>query len=211
MADKEKILAALAELDPLDDDQWTADGAPLVEVVARFTGDFSIKRQDIINASPDFNREKLKTVEEPEVEVQVEPELEEMSVPSREMSITEFQVWLRTVPKEDLEETELNLKQQHDEIGAEIQNLQELQKRISQVVSITRSRIKESFPNSPDADAIRSFIESQTKAREQRVTRRMTILQNIRPEELDSRAPIDSAMSRKSKRGTGRPVRPLMK
>ena len=209
MADKEKILAALAELDPLDDDQWTADGAPLVEVVAKFTGDFGIKRQDIINAAPDFNREKLKTVEEPEVEVEVYPS--EEPTPSREMSITEFQTWLRTVPKEDLEETELNLKKQRDEIGTEIQNLQELQKRINQAVTITRNHIKDSFPNSPDAHAIRSFIESQANAREQRVIRRMSILQNIRPEELDSRAPIDAAMSRKSKRGAGRPVRPMMK
>ena len=209
MVDKEKILAALAELDPLDDDQWTADGAPLVEVVARFTGDFSIKRQDIINAAPDFNREKLKTVVEPEP--QVEPEPEVVLTPSKEMSATEFQAWLRTVPKEDLEETEANLKQQGDEIGSEIQKLQELQKRINHAVTITRDRIKTSFPNSPDAHALRSFIESQTKSREQRVARRATILQNLRPEELDSRAPIDAAMSRKRNRGTARPVRPIMR
>lgn len=211
MADKEKILAALAELDPLDDDQWTADGAPLVEVVARFTGDFSIKRQDIINAAPDFNREKLKKEPEPEPEVQVQVEPEVVLTPSKEMNVVEFQAWLLTVPKEDLEEIELNLKKQYDEIGAEIQNLQELQNRINRAVTITRNRIKELFPNSSQAHAIRSFIESQAMAREQRVTRRMTILQSIRPDELDSRAPIDAAMSRKSKRGVGRPVRPMMK
>lgn len=250
MADKEKILAALAQLDPLDDDQWTADGAPKVEVVSGLVGQ-AVKRQDIVNAAPDFSRYKAgqssdqasesqpeakessggdggdqggdtqtdpETASEESSQAKEDPDAEEgetkteaLETPSSEMNLGEFQSWLRTVPKDHLEEVEAGLKNQNDEVGAEIKKLQELQKRITRATSMTRNRIKDAFPNSPDAHAIRSFIESQNKARAERIGRRNEILKGIRPDELEPRAPIDAAMARKNKRGTGRPVRPLMK
>lgn len=270
MADKEKILAALAQLDPLDDDQWTTDGSPKVETVSGLVGE-TVKRQDIINAAPDFNREKASagdegsegdnggsgegdqesgdgagdgnqgdgsgegtgagdegdqggdqpgnadgTTDQPgqgdddEVQLNLDDD-DDVDLPEREMSPAEFQAWLRTVPKEQLEDIEAALKKQHDAVGLEVKNLQDLQKRITVAVSMTRARIKEAFTNSADAHAIRSFIESQTAARAARVERRQTILKGIRPEELDYRAPIDAAMARKTKRGAQRPVRPLVK
>lgn len=51
------IQDALDELDPTDDDQWTADGMPRVDVVAELVGSASLKRADITNARPDFTRE----------------------------------------------------------------------------------------------------------------------------------------------------------
>lgn len=264
MADKEKILAALAQLDPLDDDQWTTDGSPKVETVSGLVGE-AVKRQDIVNAAPDFNREKASagddsgegdngsgdgdgagegdqgdgsgegsgagdngdqggdqpgsadgTTDQPgagddeEAQLNLDDDVD-VDLPEREMSPAEFQAWLRTVPKEGLEDIEAALKKQHDAVGLEVKKLQELQKRITRAVSVTRNRIKEAFPNSADAHAIRSFIESQTAARAARVERRQTILKGIRPEELDYRAPIDAAMARKTKRGAQRPVRPLVK
>lgn len=263
MADKEKILAALAQLDPLDDDQWTTDGSVKVETVSALVGE-TVKRQDIVNAAPDFNREKASagdsgegdngsgggdgagegdqgdgsgegtgdgtegdqggdqpgnadgTTDQPGAGDDEEAQLNldddaDVDLPEREMSPAEFQAWLRTVPKEELEDIEAALKKQHDAVGLEVKKLQELQKRITVAVSMTRARIKEAFPNSADAHAIRSFIQSQTAARAARVERRQTILKGIRPEELDYRAPIDAAMARKTKRGTQRPVRPLVK
>ena len=253
MADKEKILAALAQLDPLDDDQWTTDGSPKVETVSALVGE-TVKRQDIVNAAPDFNREKASagddsgegdngsgdgdgsgegagdgtdgdqggdqpgnadgTTDQPGAGDDEEAQLnldDDVDLPEREMSPAEFQAWLRTVPKEQLEDIEAALKKQNDQVGQEVKALQDLQKRITVAVSMTRNRIKEVFPNSADAHAIRSFIESQTASRAARVERRQTILKGIRPEELDYRAPIDAAMARKTKRGAQRPVRPLVK
>lgn len=51
------IKTALTKLDPSNDDHWTADGAPRIDAVVELTGDKSIKRQDITNAAPKFNRE----------------------------------------------------------------------------------------------------------------------------------------------------------
>jgi hypothetical protein len=212
MLDKEKILIALAKLDPLDDDHWTIDGSPKIEVVSNLVSS-TVKRQDIVNAAPDFNREKASIGEISQTTEKKEQEngKKETKVSKEELSIPEFQSKLVNLPREELEYVELSLKTQHDSVGLEIKNLQEQQKRIAIAISMTRNRIKATFPNSPDAHAIRSFIESQSLARAARVERRQTILKGIRPEELDYRAPIDAAMARKTKRGFQRPVRLLVK
>jgi hypothetical protein len=57
----EKITAALAKLDPANNDHWTDEGFPKTGVVQRFANDQSIKRQDIQAAAPDFVRPAVKT------------------------------------------------------------------------------------------------------------------------------------------------------
>lgn len=63
---KEKILEALKQLDPLNDDHWTSDGAPRMDAVESIVGDKSITRKDIIDAAPGFNRDKAGQPEEDE-------------------------------------------------------------------------------------------------------------------------------------------------
>jgi len=67
----ENITEALSQMDPLDDDQWTSDGAPRVEVVAELSEIEGLKRADIINAAPQFSRENQEfgPAEPPEQEV----------------------------------------------------------------------------------------------------------------------------------------------
>lgn len=76
---------------------------------------------------------------------------------------------------------------------------------------MTRDRIKQEFPNSANQHAIREFIAAQAASRAERIARRQSILQGIKPDELDARSPLDAAMARKTKRGTKRPARALMK
>lgn len=54
---------ALGALDPTNDDHWTSEGLPRVEAVAEISGNAQVKRQDITNADPEFNREKAKAAE----------------------------------------------------------------------------------------------------------------------------------------------------
>lgn len=51
-----EILEALDTLDIDNDEQWTADGLPKVDAVAALVGNDALKRSDIIEAAPDFNR-----------------------------------------------------------------------------------------------------------------------------------------------------------
>jgi hypothetical protein len=53
----DKIVEALGLMDTLDDDQWTADGAPKVDAVSVLSGLENLKRADIINVAPKFSRE----------------------------------------------------------------------------------------------------------------------------------------------------------
>ncbi len=52
----QKITAALAKLDPANDNHWTADGAPRIEAVRMISGDQTISRDDITQAAPMFTR-----------------------------------------------------------------------------------------------------------------------------------------------------------
>lgn len=51
-----RIRAALAQLDPANPDHWTDDNLPKTAVVQRILSDQTIKRQDIQNAMPGFER-----------------------------------------------------------------------------------------------------------------------------------------------------------
>jgi hypothetical protein len=55
MATKEQILAALATLDAKNDEHWTADGAPRIDVLKAALGE-DIDRNTVILANPTFNR-----------------------------------------------------------------------------------------------------------------------------------------------------------
>tara|TARA_R110000851_G_scaffold16046_2_gene52516 strand:+ start:8627 stop:9172 length:546 start_codon:yes stop_codon:yes gene_type:complete len=73
---QDKIIEALGLMDAMDDEQWTADGAPKVDAVKEL-GDFeNLKRDDIINAAPKFSRENPDvSAEEPLEEEVQEPEV----------------------------------------------------------------------------------------------------------------------------------------
>lgn len=51
------IKQALSRLDVANDDHWTADGMPRVDVVACLTGNDTVKRADITQAAPQLTRQ----------------------------------------------------------------------------------------------------------------------------------------------------------
>ena len=53
---KAAIRQALDQLDHTNDDQWTADGMPLTAVVQQLANDMTIKRSDINESAPGFER-----------------------------------------------------------------------------------------------------------------------------------------------------------
>jgi hypothetical protein len=238
MADNDKIKAVLAQLDPLDDDQWTADGAPKVESVSALLGE-KITRQDIVNAAPDFNREKAEKgvddeddtdqeqeqdLSDPElnegetegddgkeeVDLQPEPESEPVSVPTK-FNAAEFLAWLNGQDKEDLEDIEASLKEELSRNSTKQDELKEQAAALKTASAYVKLRIKAEYPNTSDADATRAYIEAQTRARAERMGIRQSVLKGLKPSELEGRSPLDAAMARKTTRGVNRPNRPLMK
>lgn len=58
-AQSNPILFFVTQLDPTNDELWTADGLPKVDVVQKGLGNDNITRQAITNAAPSFSRESL--------------------------------------------------------------------------------------------------------------------------------------------------------
>lgn len=54
--DQDRVLAAVKSLDPSNDEHWTTDGRPRVDVVAEMAGMPQLTRADIVEVAPDFKR-----------------------------------------------------------------------------------------------------------------------------------------------------------
>ncbi len=67
------ILESLAKLDPSDDNHWTGDGMPRMDILQKLTRTPDLSRSQVTNAAPDFTRESVKAAEAPDP---VEPEAE---------------------------------------------------------------------------------------------------------------------------------------
>lgn len=52
----EKLLAALQQLDPANDNHWTADGMPRLDTVRFLAGDQTLTREAVTAAAPGLNR-----------------------------------------------------------------------------------------------------------------------------------------------------------
>lgn len=79
-AEASKILEALKALDPKNDEHWTQQGAPSIEKVTEALGE-PVKRKEITDAAPTFNREEALKALEPAPDqdevVKTEPDQDE--------------------------------------------------------------------------------------------------------------------------------------
>lgn len=57
MADQERLARALHELDPSNDEHWTAEDLPRMEALWELAGDAKLTRGDVTSLAPEFSRE----------------------------------------------------------------------------------------------------------------------------------------------------------
>lgn len=55
--DKPSLAEAIQQLDPKNDNHWTADGQPRIDTLKTMTGDQSVSRDSVEKAVPNYNRE----------------------------------------------------------------------------------------------------------------------------------------------------------
>jgi hypothetical protein len=224
------VKAALAQVDALDDDNFTADGNVKVDVVSKIAGR-SVTRQEIIDAAPAFNKANpvvettaeaegakapvAETVaaDEPEAETP-EVELEDIDVSMlREfqnadpMNERDFVSFLGDVPSNNLHGLEEMLIEQQSEVESQISTLEEMRDNVRRSLSYTRSRIKVEIPDVDNQSAIRAFIASQTAQRSAKAETAAKVRSMINVHDLDPRSTIDRAMARRTERGGKRPVK----
>jgi len=208
------IKEALAQLDALDDDQWTQDGAPKTDVVSELVGK-KVSRAEIIEAAPKFSRENQDlAVEEEIVETETGPvntTLLEAFANMEPMLPQELaDKVLKDLPKELLPEVEKLLIEQIAELAARQKEVDEMSRKLKLSLATTRTWIKALIPDMSNQQAIQAYIKASAENRNAKAKAVHDALGGMKITDLvklDPRAAIDRAFARKTARGGQRPVR----
>lgn len=218
------IKEALAQLDTLDDDQWTADGAPKTDAVSTLVGE-KVSRSDITEAAPKFSRsnndlEESATGDDPEAEKPAEETAEPEELDTT--LVIEFADMDPMLPEELVEKV---LKKLDPRLLPEIENIihaqiiefekrekemEELKRKLKLSRATAQLWIKQLVPDMSNQEAIQAYIRSSHANRTKAAETIRSVLGGLKPADiakLDPRAPIDRAFSRKTTRGGARPVR----
>lgn len=202
------IREALSNLDPFNDDQWTDEGAPLVDVLKELLGR-PVTRQEITDAAPHFTRENF-VFEEPAV-VEEPVSTFDASIlvdfaDKEPMDVNSFLGFLQTVPKEGLLYLQEIIRKQQADVAAARKKLDDQEFKIRGALVYTKARITREIPDISDAEANRRYIAKQQELRAAKHAATHALLKGVDLKALDPRSPIDRAMARKNTRGTQRPV-----
>ena len=220
------IIEALKTLDPKNDAHWTASGDPVIAVVAELVKDPKLKRAQITEAAPEFNRQNLVLPgDKPNVETLPElaslPKEEQDKVNAILNDDTPFNAPdtdehdpLATPGLETPELTEARaeverLNKEVTEANRAIEAAKIHAAEKTNELAAAEARMHALIPNNTNQSAIQEYIAQQAAERARRAANRQAIFQGIDPRSLDPRAPIDQAFARKTQRGTARPVRPV--
>ncbi len=224
------IVEALDKLDSTNDEQWTAQGLPRVEIVTALLGVEELTRKEITEAAPDFTREAVleaialaEIIAEPDEDGSLvyqvphdEPEDEyEVEV---EAPVPEPVPVVPSQPLTELERLQARLAEKTEEMFkaqrvAEVAK-DEANQLANDVNKLNRTidRYEKADPNSSTA-GIRAYIAQQNKNRIARMAGLHAFVKSTgsKPADvqnaIDPRAPIDRAMGRRSGYGHERPKR----
>lgn len=197
MATKEDIVAALLKLDSGNDNHWTDDGAPRVDIVQQLTGDNDVRRKDINEASPGFSRAVPGATTEPEDVQDGDPQTvtvvghaddEEGSNDFLGDALDDDE--LKALMQKRLADAERGIHAARAAVTDAQSNLRKAEGRHAKAMQDLYRR----FPPLHPADAIKAHLESQLRQRYEQRT-------NMTPSQ------IDEAMGTRGKRGWGQSAR----
>lgn len=179
------IPQALSQLDPSNDDHWTGDGAPRVDVVQKLTGLSSLTRAQIVEAAPKFTRD-----------VPTLPERAPKPSPAKD-DASETQRYV---------EIDAELAKLHAQKG-EIENrMGELSAEQARLARFAPKPVE--YDHKADQEARMVWLESQKRQRAERAHRTRALIEATAAGAAGP-APIDAAMARRNTRGTQRPTFPV--
>lgn len=184
------ISEALATLDVENDEQWTADGLPKVDVVADLVDNDKLKRADILDAAPDFNRESTTKPDDSEADSEDDEEEVAAALSPEDQCRAEFDA------------TQLELNGIAQEINALNEARQDLERKISYLGG-QLERFKAQNPG--DNSDITRYLASQRQLRLEKAARLAALNEVGIGEILKSVSPsaLDSAMKRRKASPSG--------
>lgn len=195
------IKEALGKLDPKNDQHWTADGLPLLEVVKQFAGNPGINREAVTAAAPGFNRTVAGAVPPtgPAVGVQAAPA-------SQRDPATDPVPAPQTAAQ--AEEQIKALQKKLDEARGEIELKKTAYKKIEQELDkliLTQANSESSAKKTQTA--IQGYLAGQAKEREARAARLTLVKESgvdIKALARGLVAPIDAVRQRQTGHGNVR-------
>ena len=218
------IKEALAQLDTLDDDQWTTDGAPKTETVSEIMGS-KVSRADITAAAPKFSRSNGDLEEVEPVVENKQPEVKEAEPEATPVDTSILEAFadmdpmlpeelaekvLSKIDPRLLPEVDLMFAAQIAEFEKREKEMEEVKRKLKLGRALTTTWIKQLVPDMSNQEAIQAYIRSSTEKRAAAAENIRNVLGGLKPADiakLDPRAPIDRAFARKTQRGGNRPVR----
>lgn len=208
------IREALAELDTLDDEVWTSDGAPKIDAVKELLGR-PVTRQEILDAAPKFTRQNtdLDIDENPQNDSDQKIEQSQNSgdidlsdaLSVEPMDVNSFLKFLDRVPTHQLQELKDGLDTRRGELRDLRYKIDDFDRMLSGSLTMVKSRIQREIPDISDREAIQTYLKSQQDQRIRKKEFTDQVLKGIKLSDLDPRSPMDRAFARKTARGTQRP------
>ena len=234
---KHQILEALSALDTENDDHWTNQGLPRIDLLVVSNPDLkNITRKNVTDAAPKFTRatpelpEKfvkeqtaLKAAEKaranadnpdttgqnnPNSEEELDTDQEEQEEEKEKEELDPATAELKLVEKE-LE----SVRSIKDVLEREKLNVEKVLKEAnnklnSLLLKIQRMTASTNTPN----NAIKTYLNSQNKIRADKADRMDRLVKaGFDPNAVVKKSALDSSMSRKTRRGTNRPKYPVIK
>lgn len=195
---QEKIVEALALLNPADDAHWTSDGAPRVEVVKELVGEPTLQRQHLIQAAPEFTRDSAAKV--------LATEGADTSTVVQEFEDEDERVKRLLAEQQELEH---EMAKGREHINACTRELTRLQEKHD---AITSQLAKDGPANHiKNQENIMQYLAAQHAQRVARAQSRQALLGKLNGINPDPRTPLDQAFARKNTRGAQRPVSQMQK
>lgn len=198
---REKITAALTQLDHTNDDHWTEDGSPRTSVVQKIAADQTIKRTDINEAAPGFARKVGDAMGDPAEGLGNAPPAASQAATSDETGLIDTSGQGHGEPLSEDEVRQIlivKVKDAEQAINAALtKQKQGHQEEIAARRALEAAKVDlgRRFPPKTQAENIKDFLRSEHQKRIDMANARMGVMP----------AQIDMAMQRGNSRGWTRP------
>lgn len=203
------IQAALGTLDPENDDLWTAEGLPRMDVIEKLVGGTAPTRKQITEADPEFSRDTAKVRNVTTAQEQLDAEIKRLEEQERkdheDTPEKERETKAQISPEEELAATIVALGAEIDEMTSNRSVIDKLLDQMKKQMSNLQA--KALIGNTPKADTIARMlhIKSQNELRVARHAKGRSIMALIGKDGMNPKSRLDQAYSRKTQRGTKRP------
>lgn len=225
-----KTIAALQQLDPKNDNHWTSDGLPRLETVRLMAGDAQLTREAVSAAMPGFTRAKAVPAQAPIPAMSEQgTSAPAIAAPAALQPVAQPESsddTPRTEPGSDNaadDQTEQGDAEAEDPIAAatarveiasaaQAQANQEYSQAVAELDGLIDAAAREGAQETL-AQQVRAYHQRQLAALQQRgdQQRRLRDANIDLKALLPQRSQLDSALARKTGRGTNRPNLPLRK